>query len=101
MEKYTISRKEWLAFTALIVIFLLSMAFENYEDKTIRRQKTVSKRFELFDACMTRNNYDYTDALCETCWDSTYISFPKTRWERKDDRKARREFKKWAKRKAI
>ena len=94
-------KKQTLALLTIVFIFLGAMAFENYEDKMVKRQSTVSKRFELFDACMTRNNYDYTDALCETCWDSTYISFPKTRWERRDDRKAHREFKKWAKRKAI
>lgn len=95
------NKNQLLAILAIVLIFLLSMAFESYESKIIKRQVTVSKRLNLFDNCMERNNYDYTDALCEVCWDSTLQIFPYTKAEIKENKKHERELKKWSRRKAI
>ena len=97
--------RQGLAIAAIILTFLGAAAFENYESRRIKyhleNRDTVSKRMQVFEACMDRNNYDYTDALCTVCYDSAVAIIPYSKVEIKQFKKDYRSYRKWAKRKAI
>lgn len=97
--------RQGLAIAVIMFVFLGAAAFESYESKRIKyhleNRDTVSKRMQVFEACMNRNNYDYTDALCTVCYDSAVAIIPYSKVEIKQFKKDYRAYRKWAKRKAI
>ena len=35
----------------------------------VLHQTREARRFNRFEACMEKNGFDYSDALCEYCWE--------------------------------
>lgn len=45
---------------AIILLVILAIAGS---------QTREARRFNRFEKCMSENNFDYSDALCEYCWE--------------------------------
>jgi guanylate kinase len=97
--------KQSTAVAIIVFMFVGAAAFENIENKTIKRHQNMrdvkSERMQVFENCMDRNEYDYTDALCTLCFDSALAIIPYSKLEIKQFKKDYRAYIKWAKTKAI
>ena len=98
-------KNQILAVIAIVSILIGSMAFESYENKKFNEfgetSKLKEKRMKVFNNCMEKNNYEYSDLNCELCYDTALQIIPFNKEEIKEMKKKYREYIKWAKTRAI
>ena len=78
-------RREKLTIVVIVLVFGLAMTFERCEQRKFDRLQEEKRErldqyeadeeahFQRFEQCMTENNFEYSDALCEYCWEKTEL----------------------------